>query len=103
MAVSQKPWGQFSQSDYSDAQWEHACILDRGGDGTPKERYALPVREPDGSLNANGCHAAAAVLAGARGGVDAPAQAKRTAARKLVGSYREIGDTPPPSLTKLAG
>lgn len=103
MAVSHTPWGQFSQSDYSDAQWERACILDRGMGNTAKERYALPVREPDGALNANGVHAAAAVLAGARGGVSAPAAAKRAAARRLVSLYREIGETPPPSLTRLAG
>lgn len=103
MAVSMKPWSQFSQGDYSDEQWQHACILDRGTGNTPKERYALPVREPDGTLNANGVHAAAAVLAGARGGVNAPPAAKRAAARKLVSLYRQIGDKPPASLTALAG
>jgi hypothetical protein len=103
MAVSHTPWGQFSQSDYNDEQWQRACVLDRGTGNTAKERYALPVREPDGTVTVNGVHAAAAVLAGARGGVTAPPDAKRAAARKLVSLYSEIGDTPPPSLTKLAG
>lgn len=101
--ISDKPWGQFSESDYTDAQYEAACILERGTGNTAKERCALPVREPDGTLNRNGVHAAAARLAGAGGGVNAPASAKRTAARKLLSLYREIGDPPPDSITKLAG
>lgn len=103
MAVSNKPWSQFSESDYDDAQWKRACILDRGTGNTAKERYALPIREPDGTLNVNGVHAAAVVLAGGRGGVDAPASAKKAAARKLVSAYRQIVATPPDSLTRLAG
>jgi hypothetical protein len=103
MDVSPKPWGQFSQSDYSDSQWESACILDRGTGNTPKERYALPVREPDGTLNRNGVHAAAARLAGAGGDMNASPDAKRAAARKLVSLYHQIGDQPPDSITRLAG
>lgn len=103
MAVSNEPWSNFAQSDYTDAQWQHACILDRGEGNTAKERYALPVYEPDGDLNRNGVHAAAARLAGAGGGVKAPAAAKRAAARKLVSLYREIGDPVPDSITRLAG
>lgn len=103
MSVSNKPWSQFSDSDYTDEQYRRACILDRGTGNTVKERYALRVREPDGTLNRNGVHAAAVVLAGGRGGVDAPAPAKKAAAKKLLSLYRQIGDTPPDSLVKLAG
>lgn len=104
MNVSHKPWSQFSASDYTDAQYERACLIDRGGSSTAKERCSLPVREPDGTLNANGVHAAAAALAGAHGGLKnvTPAQ-KRAAARKLVSLYRQIGDTPPDSISRLAG
>lgn len=103
-SVSNKPWGQFSPSDYTDAQYQRACLIDRGGSGSAKERCSLPVREPDGTLNSNGVHAAAAALAGAHGGLKnvSPA-AKRSAARKLVSLYKQIGDTPPPSITSLAG
>jgi hypothetical protein len=102
-AVSDKPWSDFTKSDYSDEQWQRACILDRGGDGTAKQRYALPVREPAGALNRNGCHAAASVLGGGRGGVDASPEAKRSAARTLVGLYRnQLGEDPPESLTNAA-
>jgi len=102
--VSNKPWSQFQQSDYTDAQYQKACLIDRGGSGSAKERCSLPVREPDGTLNSNGIHAAAAALAGAHGGLKnvSPAD-KKAAARKLLALYREVGDTPPPSLTKLAG
>lgn len=102
--VSNKPWSQFSDSDYNDAQYERACLIDRGGSGTAKERCSLPVREPNGMLNRNGIHAAAAALAGAHGGLKgvSPAQ-KKAAAKKLVSLYHQIGDTPPPSITKLAG
>ncbi|HEY1668530.1 MAG TPA: hypothetical protein VGG54_22795 [Trebonia sp.] len=58
----------------------------------------LPVRQPDGRVNVNGVHAAAGVLAGARGGVNATAGQKRIAAAQLRGLYRKIGDTPPSSL-----
>jgi hypothetical protein len=63
----------------------------------------LPVREPDGTLNKNGVHAAAAALAGARGGVDAPLTEKRKAARKLLALYRKLEEEPPASIQKLAG
>jgi len=40
----------------------------------------FPVREPDGTLNGNAVHAAAAALAGARGGVKASPEKKHKAA-----------------------
>src|SRR4051794_10793266 len=61
--VSDTAWSQFKNSDCTDEQSARACLLDRGADaGTAKTRYSLPVREPDGTLNRNGGHAAAAVL-----------------------------------------
>jgi len=66
--VSDTPWSNFKDSDYDDAQYARACLLDRGADaGTAKQRYSIPVREPDGTLNRNGCHAAAAVLSSTGG------------------------------------
>lgn len=66
--VSEKKWSEFKNSDYTDEQYAKACLLDRGQDaGTAKQRYSLPVREPDGTLNRAGCHAAAAVLSSAGG------------------------------------
>lgn len=104
MPFSNKPWGQFKESDYTLEQWHHACLIHlHQGDPTSKEQCKLPVREPDGTLNRNGIHAAAAALAGARGGVDAPTDEKKAAARKLIRLYREMGEEPPASIKRLAG
>jgi len=101
MPISNKPWGQFSESDYTPEQWVRACLIHLADD-LVKVNHKLPVREPDGTLNRNGVHAAAA-LAGARGGVDAPPEKKRAAARALIRLYRELEEDPPESLRRLAG
>jgi hypothetical protein len=103
--VSDKPWGSFSASDYTPQQWRSACLLDTGqGDQDSKARFKLPVKEPGGALNRNGCHAAASVLGGGRGGVSASPDAKKAAARKLAGLYRsQLKEEPPPSLARAAG
>lgn len=93
--VSDTPWSQFSNSDYTDEQYARACLLDRGVDaGTAKQRYGLPVREPSGTLNRNGCHAAAAVLSSkggtgsARGNkMNATTEQLAAAKKKLVALY----------------
>lgn len=98
-AASEKPWGQFSASDYTIEQWRRACLLKMpDGDPEAKSTYKLPVREPSGALNRAGVHAAAAALGGARGGVDAPSEAKEAARRKLRGLYRQLGEEAPDSL-----
>ncbi len=98
-AVSNTPWSQFSQADYSDEQWARACLIDTG-QGTGKQRYSLPVREPSGTVNRNGCHAAAARISQ----VQAAADVKRAAARALAGLYRgQLGEDPPASLLAMAG
>ena len=106
--VSDRKWSEISESDYADAnEYCSACLIDlnpRGEDKT-KERCKLPVREPrdlGGALNRNAVHAAAAVLAGGRGGVEAPKQAQRKAARELLRLYHELGEEPPDSLRELA-
>lgn len=103
-AVSDKPWSDFPDSAFDDEQYARACILDRGEEaGTAKQRYSLPVREPDGTLNRNACHSAAAALAGGRDGVDATEEQKAAAARKLVALYTEaLDEDPPEALTELA-
>lgn len=101
--VSTKPWSDFSAADYTPAQWHAATLIhdhdpDGGSGGYPKSQCKLPVREPNGALNVNGVHAAAGVLAGARGGVDASAAQKQAASGKLRGLYRQIGQPAPSSL-----
>ncbi len=101
MPISNRPWGQFSESDYDNAQWRRACLIHLADDDV-KANHKLPVREPDGTLNRNGVHAAAAALAGARGGVDAPPEKKRAAARALIRLYRELEEEPPESIVRMA-
>jgi phage head maturation protease len=103
--VSDKPWSDFTPAGYTPEQWHKACLIHMHPPGeTPggKQDCHLPVSEPDGTLNRNGVHAAAGALAGARGGVKAPAPAKAAAARKLRGLYKRIGDDPPASLQAKA-
>lgn len=106
MAVSNAPWGDTSASDYEDAgAFCDACLIN-GNDG-PRSKWAkgackLPVKQPNGDLNRNAVHAAAAVLAGGRGGVDASPADKKAAARKLIGLYGALQEDPPDSLKSLA-
>lgn len=103
VAVSDKPWSDFTEADYTPAQYRRACLVDTGmGDMDSKDRYKLPVREPGGALNRNGVHAAAAALAGARGGMKLTAEQKTKAARALARLYSELGEEPPESLRRIA-
>lgn len=100
--ISEKPWGDFTQADYTVEQWANACIIHQyTGKPTSKDQCKLPVRTPDGALNRNGVHAAAAALAGARGGVIASAEEKAKAAKTLVRLYKELGEDPPSSLLSM--
>jgi len=106
MPFSGKPWGSISESDYKDADaFCAACLIDLNEPGAQKvkAKCKLPVKEPGGQYNVNAIHAAAAALAGARGGVDAPPEEKRKAARRLVRLYAEMKEEPPESLRRLAG
>ena len=105
MAVSDEPWSNFTEADYADADaYCRASLIDANPAGKPKTKEAckLPVREPDGDLNRNGVHAAAARLAGAGGGVSASPTDRKAAARKLMRLYAEIGEQPPDSIRRMA-
>ena len=89
-----------SAARFDDDEWEHACLLDRGSQfDTAKTRFAFPVLEPNGDLNVNGMHTAAARISQAQ----SSAQAKARAARKLVRYYRQAGEDPPAPLVAMAG
>lgn len=103
MPISEKPWSQFSESDYTLEQWYEACLIKPPkSEYTAKVQAKLPVREPNGTLNRNGVQAAAAALAGARGGIKATPEEKRKAARQLLRLYRELEEEPPESIKRLA-
>lgn len=99
-AVSDHAWD-FPQSAYSDEQWRRACLIDTGDGGVDtKARYKLPVREPNGTLNRRGVHAAAGRLDQVQGISDGQRSA---AAKKLVSLYRdELKEDPPQHLLDMA-
>jgi hypothetical protein len=98
-AISEEPWSNFTAADYTLEQWRRACIITMpGGDPESKSTYKVPIKTPSGALSRAGVHAAAAALAGARGGVDAPAEQKAKARARLRSAYKQLGDTPPDSL-----
>lgn len=106
MAVSDKPWGQFSETDYADAgAYCDACLINTNSGPRStwtKANCKLPVKEPDGALNRGGVHAAASVMAGGRGGVRASPAMKRAAARRLMTMYRaDLNEAPPESLMAM--
>ena len=106
MALSTKPWGSISESDYASAEdFCSACLVDMNEPGQPKakDKCKLPVREPGGDLNRNGMLAAQGVLVGARGGVQMPAEEKRKAARKLMRMMTQNDMQPAESMRMMAG
>lgn len=97
--VDETPWSNYKESDYSTTQWHTACLIhNHPGAATAKNQCKLPIRTPSGVVNRHGVFAAAAVLAGSRGGVNATSEQKASARRKLRHIYGQIGAVAPPSL-----
>jgi hypothetical protein len=102
-AISEKAWSDYKKSDYSIAQWHQACVLHQHtGEPASKDQCKLPVRTPNGSLNRNGVHAAAAALAGARGGVQASPGQMATAKAALKKAYAQLDEQAPSSVQQSA-
>lgn len=94
-AISEAAWDG-SASRFSDEEWIRSTIVDRGDSfDTPKERYAVPILEPNGDLSRAAVHAAA----GRINQVDAPDAAISAGKRKLVAAYRRLDEEAPDSLT----
>lgn len=99
VSISEKPWSDYTSADYSIEQWHDACLIHQhNGSPTSKSQCKLPVKTPSGTLNRNGVHAAAAALAGARGGVNASPEEKTSAMKQIRGAYSKLGEKPPPSM-----
>lgn len=99
------PWSD-PESELSAEDYAKVCLIDLNPPGEPKTKakLKLPIRKtPGGPIYINAMRSAAAALAGARGGVDAPKEEKAKAARKLIVLYKEAGLEPPESLYKIAG
>lgn len=99
--LSERPWSDYTTSDYSIEQWHNACLIHQhDGPPTSKGQCKLPIKTPNGAVNRNGVYAAAAALAGARGGVNASTEQKSRAAKTLIRMYKEMDKEPPASLTQ---
>ncbi|HET8908116.1 MAG TPA: hypothetical protein VFN11_14250 [Ktedonobacterales bacterium] len=104
-SLSSAPWDG-SASNYPDAAaYCDACLVDLNDGSGPKVKgnCHLPVKTPSGAYNRAALGAAAAALAGARGGgMSIPSSAKKAAARKLVSLYNRFKLDIPPSLRNMA-
>ena len=105
MAIVNKAW------DGSASRWPDtpsfcdSCLINANtGDRKDWVQSAckLPVKEPGGDINSNAVHAAAAALAGGRGGVNASPSDKKKAARALMRYYGQMKEDCPPSLKNMA-
>jgi Escherichia/Staphylococcus phage prohead protease len=93
-----------SPARFTDEQYKRSTLLCRGTSDAAKADCSLPVLEPDGTLNVNALGAAAAALAGGRGGLaNVTGAMKAAAARKLIRYYNQAGLEPPQSLRAIAG
>lgn len=99
--ISEKPWGEISEADYTLEQWHNACLIHlHDGPPTSKSQCKLPVKTPSGALNRDGVHTAAGALAGARAPLKAPPDQKAKAAAALRRYYSQLDEKPPESLMK---
>lgn len=97
LTLSDKPWSQFSEADYTPAQYKAACLI-WDGPADDKSSGILPVREPDGTVNKAGMIAAAGRL----NQVKASDSDKKAAAKALMSLYGKAGLKPPPTLLQAA-
>lgn len=106
MAFTNSAWdGDAVESRLEPGPYCSVCLIDMNeGSEKTKQQCKLPVRsQPGGAYNLNAMSAAAAAIAGARGGLNAPAAQKRKAARKLLRLYREAGKEAPAGVKRVAG
>lgn len=98
-AVSDAEWDG-SSARFTPEQWRDSTILHRKpeGDQDPlvKDLHSLPIREPDGTLNRNAVHAAAARINQVE---DVTAEELSDAKSALRQAYEELGEDPPDNIS----
>lgn len=101
-AVTDKSWDGDS-SRFTPEEWRSSTILHRGAakgqDALTKSLHSLPIREPDGTLNRNGVHAAAARINQV---TDATAEERAEARAALRRAYEQLDEALPESLEASA-
>ena len=105
MGFTNKPWdAAVVKRNLEAGDYCRVCLIDTNTGEKVKVKCKLPVRHaPGGPYNLNAMSAAASALAGGRGGVNAPSEKKKAAARKLIRLYRQAKREPPASLRRVAG
>lgn len=100
--LDETPWSNYKKSDYTVDQWHRASLIHDHSSELPtsKEQCKLPIKTPSGAVNRGGMAAAAAALAGARGGVHTSDKQRRKAELSLASVYSQAGIKPPPHLIK---
>ena len=87
MAFVNTPWDG-SEGRFTIEQWKASCLIDTGeGDPDTKQRYKLPVKEPNGDINKNAIRNALSRI----GQVQAPAAAKARAQSRLNALKKQAG------------
>lgn len=99
--ISEAPWDG-AAANYKDA--DSYCtysLIDENPAGQEKikDKCSFPVFTPDGALSRAGVHAAAARLNQSGASPDA----KKGAAKKLLGYYRQLSEQAPAIVYKIAG
>lgn len=106
MATTDKAWdGSASRWPDTASFCDCSAINTNTGDRADwvQAKCKLPYKEPNGDINTNALGAAAAALAGARGGLTGVSPAdKKKAARTLLKAYGEAQMDAPPSLKNMA-
>lgn len=94
-AITDREWDGDS-ARFTPEQWRDSTILHRapeeGQDPLTKSLHSLPIREPNGDLNRNAVHAAAARINQV---TDATDEEIAAAKRRLRGAYEELNEDPP--------
>src|SRR5215470_6218936 len=108
MAVAEftdSPWNN-PESELDAADYCAICLIDDNEGNGPKvkDKCKLPIKSKPGEpVNKNALQAAAAALAGARGGLSASAQGKMAAARKVLRLMTEAKMEAGDSIRRIAG
>lgn len=102
MAIVDKAWDGSASRYANTPAFCRACIVNTNT-GDPKtwtqDNCKLPVEEPNGDVNRNAVHNAAARLSQTQ----IPPAQKKAAARKLAGYYRQMKEDLPDIVKRLAG
>lgn len=104
-SLSSAPWDGSASRWPDAASFAESCLINEntGPKATwTKDKCHLPIREPGGAYNRAAMGAAAAALAGGRGGVQVSPAEKKRAARKLASLYRRFKLPVPDSLARMA-